>query len=147
MHGSNTAYMNVMFKHHSLYVISNLYICWNCICAVVLWDSRTRMTKSTRTTASVCKPVSFFVGGKNIYHHHFSTTFYKNVVVSKQVKNIVAVLAISKWAQFPAIRITKQPMLLTKRKINRQGYKFWSINFCQKQSAKSRTCSRPHPRI
>ena len=39
----------------------------------------------------------------------------QNVVVSKQVK---------KKAQLPAIRITEQPILITKSKINRMGYKF-----------------------
>ena len=31
--------------------------------------------------------------------------------------------SISKKAQLPAIKITEQPMLLTKHKINRTGYK------------------------
>ena len=57
---------------------------------------------------------------------HFSTRSCKNVVVSKQVKNTVAVLAflISKRAQLLAIRTTEQPLLLTKGKINGPGYKF-----------------------
>ena len=56
---------------------------------------------------------------------NFSTRFCKNVLVSKQVKKTVAVLAflISKKAQVTAIRITEQPILLTKSKINRTGYK------------------------
>ena len=32
--------------------------------------------------------------------------------------------SISKKTQIPAIRITEQPILLTKSKINRPGYKF-----------------------
>ena len=46
--------------------------------------------------------------------------------MSKKVKNTVAVLhfLISEKAQLPATRITGQPMLLTKGKINRPGYKF-----------------------
>ena len=32
--------------------------------------------------------------------------------------------SISEKARLPAIRITKQPMILTKRKINRPDYKF-----------------------
>ena len=43
-----------------------------------------------------------------------------NVVLSKQVKNTVAVwhFSIKNKAQLPAIRITEQPILLRKRKIN-----------------------------
>ena len=47
--------------------------------------------------------------------------------MSKQVTNTVAVLAFfdqGKAHQLPAISITEQPMLLTKGKINRTGYKF-----------------------
>ena len=46
--------------------------------------------------------------------------FCKNVVLSKQVKNMVVVwhFSIEKKAQLPAIRITEQPILLTRRKIN-----------------------------
>ena len=51
----------------------------------------------------------------------------KNVIVSKQVKNMAAVLPffffIGKKAPFPAIRITEQPILLTKSKINRPSNK------------------------
>ena len=47
--------------------------------------------------------------------------------MSKQVKNTAAVSAFFDEqkinAQLPAIRITQQPILLTKRKINRLGYK------------------------
>lgn len=60
--------------------------------------------------------------------------FGKNVVVTKQAKNMVAVLAFSigKKAQLPAIRITKHLTLritkhltlLTKSKINSSSYKF-----------------------
>ena len=32
--------------------------------------------------------------------------------------------SISKETQFPAIRVTGKPLLLTKNKINRPGYKF-----------------------
>ena len=47
-------------------------------------------------------------------------------MVSKQVKITVAVLALvdQRKAQLPAIRITEQPMMLAKRKINRPDYKF-----------------------
>ena len=74
--------------------------------------------------------------------------FCKNVVVSKQVTNNVAVLAFfyQEKAQLPAIRITEQAMLLTKGKINRPGYKFFKY-FRFKQAVKSRTRSRPPTRI
>ena len=54
--------------------------------------------------------------------------------------------SISKKAQLPAIRIpvTEQPMLLTKGKINRPGYKL--KYFRLKQAVKSRTRSRSRPR-
>ena len=46
--------------------------------------------------------------------------------MSKQVNNTVAVLAFfdQKKAQLPALRITEQPILLTKSKINCMGNKF-----------------------
>ena len=47
--------------------------------------------------------------------------------MSKQVKNMVAVLAFfdqQKKAQLPTIRITELPKLLTKSKLDRPGYKF-----------------------
>ena len=67
--------------------------------------------------------------------------------MSKQVKNTVAVLAftISKKAQLPAIRVTEQPILLTKGKINGPGHKF-SKYFRYKGAGKSRTRSCPRPR-
>ena len=42
------------------------------------------------------------------------------------MKNTIVVFhfSISKTAQLPAIRIPEQPILLTKSKINRPGYKF-----------------------
>ena len=82
------------------------------------------MRFSHRTTLSASKLVSFWQE-----KHHFSTSFCKNVVVSKQVKITVAVLvfSISQKAQLLAIRITEQPMMLTKRKINRPGINFLSI--------------------
>ena len=55
-----------------------------------------------------------------------SARFCINVVVSKQVKNKVAVLA--SFGSAIRIKITEQPILLTKCKINCQGYKF-SKNF------------------
>ena len=57
---------------------------------------------------------------------HFSTSFCTTVVVSKQGTNMIAFLAFfdQEKAQLPAIRVTEQPMLLTKIKINRQGYQF-----------------------
>ena len=68
--------------------------------------------------------------------------------MSKQVTNNVAVLAFfyQEEAQLPAIGITEQPMLPTKGKINRPGYKF-SKYFRLKQAVKSRTRSRPRTRI
>ena len=66
---------------------------------------------------------------------YFTTRFFKNVV-SKQVEDTVAVFVFvffffhfsnSKRAQLPAIRITEQPILLRKRKINRPGYKVFSL--------------------
>ena len=61
---------------------------------------------------------------------------------------MAAVLAFfaSKKTQLPAIRITEQPILLTKSKINRSGYKF-SKCFREKGTVKSRTRSRPRPRM
>ena len=47
---------------------------------------------SHRTTLNVCKPASLLVG-KMCHHCHCNVRFCKNVVVSKQVKNMVAVLA------------------------------------------------------
>ena len=55
-------------------------------------------------------------------------------------------LSISKKAQLPAIRITEQPILPTKKKINRPGYKF-SKYFRQKRAVKSPTRSRVRPKI
>ena len=51
--------------------------------------------------------------------------------MSKQVTNTVVVLAFfnQEKAQLPAITISEEPMLLTKRKINRTGYKI-SKYFC-----------------
>ena len=59
-------------------------------------------------------------GGKNVISSSFQYEVLQiNVVLSKQVKNTVAVwhFSIKKKAQLPAIRITEQPILLTKRKI------------------------------
>ena len=54
--------------------------------------------------------------------------------------------SISEKAQLPAIGITKQPVLLTKSKINRPGYKC-SKCFRLNREVKSCTRSRPRPRI
>ena len=64
--------------------------------------------------------------------------------MSKQVTNTEAVLTFldQEKAQFPAIRITEEPMLLTKSKIKRLGCKF-SKYFRKKQAVKSRTGSGP----
>ena len=52
----------------------------------------------------------------------------------------------SKKAQLPAMRITEQPLLLTKSKIKRTGDKFpWY--FCYKRAVKTRTRCRPRRRI
>ena len=83
---------------------------------------------SHRTTVSARKPASFW-REKTCYRHHFTMRVCKNVVMSKQVNNTVHVVVlaliflISKKAQVTAIRITEQPILLTKSKINRTGYK------------------------
>ena len=45
-------------------------------------------------------------------------------VVSKQVKNVVALLAFFDLQKLPATRITEQPALLTKSKVNRPCYEF-----------------------
>ena len=50
--------------------------------------------------------------------------------------------SISKKVKLPAIKITEQPTLLTKSKINRPGNESSKYIF-----AKSRTLSRPRPRI
>ena len=65
-----------------------------------------------------CK-TSVILVRKTWYRRHFSTTFCKNVVL-KQVKETVAVLAflISIKAQLPAMRISEQPILLAKSKVN-----------------------------
>ena len=56
--------------------------------------------------------------------------------------------SISKKAQLLAIRITEQPLLLTKRKINRLGYNYKFLKyFRQKRAVKQRTRSLPRPRI
>ena len=46
--------------------------------------------------------------------------------MSKQVNNAVVVLAFfdQEKAHLSAVRITEQPMLLTKSKFNHQGYNF-----------------------
>ena len=54
--------------------------------------------------------------------------------------------SIGEKAQLPAIRITEQPMMLTKRKIIRPGYKF-SKYFRLKRAIKSHIRSRLRPRI
>ena len=46
---------------------------------------------SHRATLSACKP-SFWREKRNTARRHFSTRFCKNVVESKQVKNMVVVL-------------------------------------------------------
>ena len=55
--------------------------------------------------------------------------------MSKEVNNLLVVLAFfdQEKAQLPAIRISEEPMLLTKSKINRPGYKF-SKYFRQKKT-------------
>ena len=70
---------------------------------------------SHRTTLSVCKPASFWREKRD------------TVIILLQVKNTAAVLAffnLQKGSKLPAIRITEQPILLTKSKINCMGYKF-----------------------
>ena len=54
--------------------------------------------------------------------------------------------SINKKVQLPAMRITEQPILLTKRKINRLGYRF-SKYFHEKRAVKSRIRSISRPRI
>ena len=73
---------------------------------------------SHRTTLSARKLATFWREKRD-----FSRRFCKNSVVSKQVKVEVAVLAFfnQRKAQLPAIRINEQPMMITKRKINRPG--------------------------
>ena len=82
------------------------------------------MRFSHRTTLSARKLASFWQE-----KHRFITRFCKNVVVSKQVKITISVLAFfdSQKAQLLEIRITEQPIILTKRKINRPGINFLSI--------------------
>ena len=50
--------------------------------------------------------------------------------MSKQITNTVVVLEFldQEKAQLPSRRITEQPVLLTKNKINRPGYKFCNYN-------------------
>ena len=50
--------------------------------------------------------------------------------MSKQITNTVVVLEFldQEKAQLPSRRITEQPMLLTKSKMNRPGYKFCKYN-------------------
>ena len=63
---------------------------------------------------------------------------------------MVVVLAFfdQKKAQLPAIRITKQPMLLTKSKTNCPGYKFSKyFRYKQAVTVKSRTHSHPRPTV
>ena len=66
----------------------------------------------------------------------------------KTSQNTVAVWYFSKKkkAQLPAIRITEQPILLTKRKINCLCYKC-SKYFRSKRAVKSRSRSGPRPGI
>ena len=70
--------------------------------------------------------------------------------MSKQVNNTVAVLTFfnqqKREAQLPAIITTEEPILLTKRKINRPGYKIPKY-FLLKRAVKSRTRSLPGTRI
>ena len=44
----------------------------------------------------------------------------------KNTSEYVLLFLISKKAQFPSIRITKQPILLTKSEINHLGFKFYT---------------------
>jgi len=55
-----------------------------------------------------------------MYRRHFTTRFCKNVVVSKQLKNKVAVLAFFdlQKGSVTSTRIIEQPTLLTKSTIN-----------------------------
>ena len=68
--------------------------------------------------------------------------------MSKEVNNLLVVLAFfdQEKAQLPAIRISEEPMLLTKSKINRPGINFLSIFAKKRPAVKSRTRSRPRPR-
>ena len=92
-------------------------------------DSRTRKTTSTRfshrTTLSARKPASFWREKRDTVVI-LVRGFAKNNVVSKKARTMwqFCYFWISEKAQLPAIRITKQPILLTKRKINGPGYKF-----------------------
>ena len=67
------------------------------------------------------KPASFW------QENLIPSSLYKNVVVSKQA-NTVAVLTFFDQqkgsVRLPTIRITRQPILLTKSEIKRSGYKF-----------------------
>ena len=69
--------------------------------------------------------------------------------MSKQVKNTVAVLAFfdqQKGSVTSKKKIAEQPILLTKSNTDRPDYKF-SKYFRKKRAVKSRTRSRPCPRI
>ena len=96
-----------------------------------------------RITVSARKPASFW-REKCDTVVIFTARFCKNVDGTHQVKNTVGVLTF--FDQQNGIRVTDQPILLTKRKINRTGYKFLKY-FRYKRAVKSRTRSRPCPRM
>ena len=64
--------------------------------------------------------------GKTRCRRHFSARFCKNVVVTKQVENRTAVLAFFDQQNGSVVsnRISEQPILETKGKINGPGCKF-----------------------
>ena len=94
-----------------------------------LTDSRTKTTTSTRfshrTTLSACKRGSFWREKRDTVVI-LARCFAKTVDVTKQVQSglAVGIFLSSRKAQLPDMRITEQPILLTKNKINRSGCKF-----------------------
>ena len=91
-------------------------------------DFRTRTTMSTRfphrNTLSACKPASFWQEKRDAVII-LVQGFAQNVVVSKQFKNTLIGLAFfdQQKGSVPFNK-NKQPILRTRSKINRPGYKF-----------------------
>ena len=76
------------------------------------------MNNSERSLTSV------ILVGKTSYRRHFSTRFffYRPIKTSQQHGSSLGIFRSTKKVKLPAIKITEEPTLLTKSKINRPGY-------------------------
>ena len=76
----------------------------------------TRVRFSHRTTVDACKPASLWQG-----KHHPKIP---KCCLVKTSEELGCTFTVNKNAQLPAIRISEQPLLLTKSRICCLGYKF-----------------------